>query len=345
MRKKLHIEILRIIAIFLVIFNHTGSIGFQAYTQTNNKKLYVLYLFMAIICKIAVPIFFMISGALLLGRDESIRDLYKKRISRIVFILVIFSLMQYVYIIRDDIHTFSIIAFLKSIYSNPIIIPYWYLYSYLSFLVILPFLRKMVQKMNQTDFIYLFILWICMSFIAPILEKILGIYINDYLKCALLNTNIFFPLVGYYCEYYFENHNKMKILKYLFLFSVVCIFITGLFTWSEVKLTGNIKTQRWLGSFISIPTIFIYLSFKLILEKYTLNESITNILCIVGKCTFGIYLLEERLRSIFLYRFIDLYKQYIGTMGSCLIGITIIIGIGTFIVLIMKRIPILRKIL
>lgn len=300
---------------------------------------------MAIICKIAVPIFFMISGSLLLGREESIRDLYKKRISRIVFVLVIFSLMQYVYIIREDIHTFSIINFLRTIYSNPIIIPYWYLYSYLSFLVILPFLRKMVKKMNQTDFIYLFILWIGMSFIAPIVEKVLGIYMNDYLKCALLNTNIFFPLVGYYCEYYFENYNKRKILKYLFLFSVACIFITGVFTWSEVKMTGDIKTQRWLGSFISVPTIFIYLSFKAILEKYTLNQNITNMLCIIGKCTFGIYLLEERLRSIFLYRFIDFYKQFIGTMTSCLIGITIIIAIGTFIVLIMKRMPILRKIL
>lgn len=65
----------------------------------------------------------------------------------------------------------------------------------------------------------------------------------------------------------------------------------------------------------------------------------------IGGCTFGIYLLEERLRSIFLYRFIDFEKTFIGTMPSCLIGIVFTITIGTIIVLIMKKLPIFRKIL
>ena len=337
---------LRIIAIFLVIFNHTGTVGFQAYTQTNNKKLYVLYLFMAIICKIAVPIFFMISGALLLGREESIIEVYKKRISRIVVVLLLFSLMQYIYLIRDNINTFNILIFLKTIYSSPIITPYWYLYSYLCFLMILPFLRKMVKKMSQTDFIYLFILCIGMSFIIPIVENILGISIDNNLKSVLLNTNIFFPIAGYFCEYCFENYNrKSNVLKYLFLFSILCILITGLFTWNEARITGDIKTQKWLSSFIYVPTIFTYLLFKCIFEKYTINEKIGKILCTIGGCTFGIYLLEERLRSIFLYRFIDFEKTFIGTMPSCLIGIVFTITIGTIIVLIMKKLPIFRKIL
>ena len=345
MTKKIHLEVLRIIAIFLVIFNHTGTVGFQAYTQTNNKILYVCYLFMAIICKIAVPIFFMISGALLIGKEESIIDLYKKRIFRIIVVILLFSLIQYVYLIRNDIFAFNILTFLRKIYNSPIITPYWYLYSYLSFLIILPFLRKMVKNMGQIDFIYLCIIWIVMSFALPIMGNIFDISINNYLKCQLLNTSIFFPIIGYFCENYFDKYNKRKILTYLFLFSLVCIFISGLFTWNEVKITGDAKTQKWLGSFIAIPAVFVYLLFKAILEKYIMNESVNKILCIIGSSTFGIYLLEERLRTMFLFKFISLQELYIGSMTSCLLGIVLLILIGTIIVSIMKSIPIFKQIL
>lgn len=90
-QKKLYIEILRIIAIAFVIFNHTGKNGFQLYSITDNEIMYVIYLTMAVICKIAVPIFFMVSGALLLNKEESIKDLYKRRVSRIVLVILIAS--------------------------------------------------------------------------------------------------------------------------------------------------------------------------------------------------------------------------------------------------------------
>lgn len=79
--KKIHLEILRLIAIYFVIFNHTGVNAYQAYaTKEPGSLLYNIYLIMAIVCKIAVPLFFMISGATLLGKTESIKDLYFKRI-------------------------------------------------------------------------------------------------------------------------------------------------------------------------------------------------------------------------------------------------------------------------
>lgn len=70
---------LRIITIALVLFNHTETNGFQLYAITSNIYLY-LYIFLTIFCKIAVTIFFMISGGVILGKEESLKDLYKKRV-------------------------------------------------------------------------------------------------------------------------------------------------------------------------------------------------------------------------------------------------------------------------
>lgn len=345
MTKKLHIEVLRIIAIFLVIFNHTGTFGFQAYLKTNSGILYIIYLFMAIICKIAVPIFFMISGALLLGKEESISDLYKKRISRILIVLLLFSFLQYIYSIRINIGNFNIIEFLKIIYKSPIVTPYWYLYSYISFLIVLPLLRKMVKNMDKTDYKYLFGIWIVFTFITSIIEKQVGLSINTRLTCMFLKDSIFFPIVGYYCENYFEDYKRKNVLIAIFLFSILCVAISACFTWSEINMTGDLKTQKWLSTFIAVPTIFTYLFVKLIFDKITVNEKTSNLLCTIGGCTFGIYLIEEFLRRLFLYKFINLLKPVVKTMPACLITITLIIIIGSIIILTLKKIPLLKKIL
>ena len=100
------------------------------------------------------PTFFMISGALLLEKDESIGDIYKKRVSRIFAALLIFSLFQYSRQISNNTAPAQLSYFIEHFYTDPIIIPYWFLYQYISFLIILPFLRKMVRRMERRDYIY-----------------------------------------------------------------------------------------------------------------------------------------------------------------------------------------------
>lgn len=71
--KKIYLEILRILAILFVIFNHTGVNGFlifQKYSYTTGQ--FWLYLYISTFVTCAVPVFFMISGALLLSKDEDL---------------------------------------------------------------------------------------------------------------------------------------------------------------------------------------------------------------------------------------------------------------------------------
>ena len=71
--RKSYLDVLRNIAIFMVLFNHTGSKGFAIFTTVAPQSVsYWIYLFGAIFIKIAVPIFFMISGALLLERENEV---------------------------------------------------------------------------------------------------------------------------------------------------------------------------------------------------------------------------------------------------------------------------------
>lgn len=68
--KHLDIELMRILACFFVIYNHTGVQGFYLFSlYDSSSSTYLMGLFLSVFCKFAVPIFFAISGALLLDRD------------------------------------------------------------------------------------------------------------------------------------------------------------------------------------------------------------------------------------------------------------------------------------
>ena len=99
-QKLIYLEVLRIIAIFFVIFNHTGNQGFCLFTQKPVGSIqFWVYMFLSIFCKFAVPLYFTVSGALFLNRDpESLTKLWKKRICRMILVLLVISLFRYMLI-------------------------------------------------------------------------------------------------------------------------------------------------------------------------------------------------------------------------------------------------------
>ena len=90
MKKKYYLEAVRITAVLLVMYNHSAP--FMSFA-TQHGVQYAVSFFRSLVCKAAVPLFYMVSGALLLGKNESFGELARKRILRIVAVIVIFSLL------------------------------------------------------------------------------------------------------------------------------------------------------------------------------------------------------------------------------------------------------------
>ena len=70
MNKKLHIEMLRIIAVVMVVLNHS-DLYYTYYTNTDSVLTFSVSLLLSCICRINVPLFMMITGALLIPKAES----------------------------------------------------------------------------------------------------------------------------------------------------------------------------------------------------------------------------------------------------------------------------------
>ncbi len=191
--KKVYIELMRIIAAWLVIFNHLK--GYLLFIQTTGSKQWI-YIVLSMITRINVPVFFMISGMLLLGRNITYSDIGKK-IGRILIYLITFEILitvaeSYMQYRHMGILTFDLVVFLRSILAGNIYGAgaYWFLYAYIAFLLMLPLLEKIAININAKDISYIIIIhFICFTAL-PIINLVLYFKMLDEI---VLNSYIVFP--------------------------------------------------------------------------------------------------------------------------------------------------------
>ncbi len=206
-KRLIHLDLIKILAIFLVIFNHTSERGFSLFASWPRGSVrYFTYLVPSVFCKVAIFLFFMVSGALLLNRDYSLRDIWTKKIPRIAGALLLVSVLTFVW--REH-GNFSegllpmLRHFFAGLYTGGIDAIFWFLYAYLAFLMALPVLRAIVKAVPAAGYQYIILLYLAFECIGA-LEYLLfrgGHTLSHYLIPSFLFQYIFFyPLMGYYLE-------------------------------------------------------------------------------------------------------------------------------------------------
>lgn len=219
--KKIYFEVIRILACGLVIFNHLN--GYSLYTISGGMKQFV-YMCLTMLTRINVPLFFMISGALLLRKEENITTILKKRILRMVLVLFLFdgiilTIYKLLAIKAGQNYEYTIIRYLYGFLTNKLdgTDAYWYIYAYLGFLFMLPFMQRMAKGFTKTEFIVLFCIHFIVSSLIPMLNiggAILGLQplqlCSDFQVPFAFVKAFFYPIIGYYLEY---NVNVQKIIK------------------------------------------------------------------------------------------------------------------------------------
>lgn len=132
-----------------------------------------------------------------------------KRILRIVIIIIVFSFIYYIrFYLQHPEYGFNLFFFVKLIYSEPFITPYWFLYSYLTFLLILPFLRRLALASTDEEYLYLSILaWA-------------AIFLNG---CAgILMTYLYYIKTGIYDVIFIEKFNLLPAAAVFFIIKYSC---------------------------------------------------------------------------------------------------------------------------
>lgn len=324
--KKVYIELMRIIAAWLVIFNHLK--GYLLFIQTTGSKQWI-YIVLSMITRINVPVFFMISGMLLLGRNITYSDIGKK-IGRILIYLITFEILitvaeSYMQYRHMGILTFDLVVFLRSILAGNIYGAgaYWFLYAYIAFLLMLPLLEKIAININAKDISYIIIIhFICFTAL-PIINLVLyfkmldEIVLNSYivfpfgvLKC------IFYPLIGYYLDKKINIEDLgWKPICLSVVVSCCGIAISGMCTLAEGMYLGR-YSENFTELFDYITAITFFLLIKRIISKGKMSVRTERKIILWGSLTFGIYLIDPVLKVILFNKYISFFRGRIPLISS-----------------------------
>lgn len=352
----IYIELLRILAVFLVVFIHTRSDGFFLFAQYPPASLqYWLYLFVSISVQVAVPIFLAVSGAVLLHRpSEPLRVLWRSRIMKMLAILIVFSLAYHIEEIICYGGTFSMLGFLGRVYSSTAKYHLWFLYLYIGFLIALPILRTLAQRLTPQFFYYIFALDLILNGLLPMAEFILypeSAPLNSNIKVFLLRSPvILYPLLGYFLRHRIRYESLRRIVPRLWVACLLSILISCYMTHYRGIVMGSLSeesSQMFHNSFGLLKCAAVFATMRLLFERKRLSQTTTGIIHSLGRCTFGIYLLHAFFMGQYL--FIPMHRHLNSALGlhpllsTTLTCLTIFL-LSYLITLILSQIPLLKKI-
>lgn len=340
-------DILRIFACFMVIINHTNSVIFNNFFPSLSGQASLVLFF---ISKTAVPIFFMISGALLLGKRDSYKTAYGKRAFRIAADIIVFSVATTLVFNK----TFSVLdlEFFTSLINEPYITPFWYLYSYFALMLMLPFLQKLVSAMSKKDFaVLLAILFFFQSIMSFISYLEILPSPSNFLMRNLFSGEMLYFFLGYFICRILPDYINTVVKKRIALTISAVMFLGGIiFCWyrTSMEFYENGKFSLSLDNIYGLPIVLcssgLFIFVFLLLKNVSLSGWFAKLLTIVSNATFGIYLTHYIIIKE-ASPILEILKSNMNDFIAILIMDAAVFVIGAIGITVLRMIPVIKKLL
>lgn len=341
-------DVMRLVCAFLVIVNHTNSAVFKMTTPANGSWwLSILWYY---ISKIAVPIFVMISGACLLPRQDS----YRKHGARILRMLIVLLVFSYGFFLYDawKLHGIwprmtDLKAFFSMVWTAQCGDAFWYLYFYIALIAMLPLLQRMVLSMKKADYLYLIgmcwifgAVWPLVTHYAPALE------ITRYFDVPLFSIYI-----GLFFAGHFIHQSKPTTRKHMLWAGAALVVSLGI----SVALTrleysfGTAKywfmDDRMHPSATTTASAVAAVILARGLFRRDWSPRAQKALSVLAGCSFGIYLLEEVVIYLTENPIYVPLCSHMPAICAVLLWEAAVFLISLVLTLVLKRIPLIRKLI
>ena len=335
--KSINISLLRIIATLAVIFIHTNN------TLANNSILFGLTEYQQVVFNCAytlanwaVPVFFMITGALLLNPNKTItiKDCVFKYLRRILLAIVIFGIpfsCIEIFMETRTVNFMLIINSIKNVISGNTWGHLWYLYELIGIYLILPFVKYVTDKITRNEYRYLLLL----LFVVNIVIKCFGLNSMIALNIPVSGYSVFYLILG---QYLYRFNDEIRIKKGIRYTSFILIFAAII----VVNIIYKKHGIDYLGYGSPLVALQASIIFGEIINR-ELQEKRKSIIWKIDRLCFGTYLIHP-VYTNFMYKFLRFtplsFGDYFGGIIICFL-IFVILGFATSYV--MNKIKILRK--
>ena len=300
--------------------------------------------------RIGIPLFFAVSGALLLTRKHDVKSFLEKRFKRVflpfAFWIIVYMVLgvviwQYKFTLQ---YVFEI-----TFGAHQLCELFWFIWSLMGVYLLIPVLSSFIREYGEFGSRYLIIITLSLSLLVS-----LGFFNDSHIQHDFRVIFNFFSVLGYFIlGSYVHNHKfkysdrKMFLIGVLmFIFGITGHFLKiyykglGGFGLTPIDLFDIVVVMESMGVFIA----FKYANVKMISDKIKpiRDQTLGKIIVTFSSCSFGIY---------FSHYIIMLYLQSFEIVRSWtyknifvyfpLLAV-IIIGISWALIYTMSKIPLLK---
>ncbi len=310
-----YIDILRILSMLSVVFLHTAAGSLRG---NLGSPLWHVANVMTTLMSSSVPIFFMISGAMLLSSEktQSVEYTYKKRLPKAFIPFVVWSLVAIAYyglmgfLSTGQINWMDAASKLKNIASQPTTVHLWFMYALIPLYMLSPLLKKLVDALSKGLMRYLLVLWLIFSSLAPTLSALLPKPFNaPFTFHSQFNLNFLTGYLGYFILGYVLFQNQKPLSKGLLTLTILIdTALISLGTWYMTLTTGQYSEvfKSYSKIFTLILSVALFLLVKELLRNRPLSRAASFWVNLLSSASFGIYLLHNLLVS-FISRWFKLW--------------------------------------
>ncbi len=154
------VDLVRVTAMFLVVTIHVSGQLTNVWGQIPDDQWMIANMYGSI-ARISVPLFFMVSGYLLLPRSESLGSFYTKRMPKVVIPFVAWSVIYLSWMCGSQPGTCTPDSLRPYLLLQRSYFHLWFLYSLISIYFIFPVLRLMIRPETDKKVLwYLIGLWL-----------------------------------------------------------------------------------------------------------------------------------------------------------------------------------------
>lgn len=338
----MYIDLLRILSIVAVIVLHITA---SLLTRTNDfttTSWWVSNVFNSI-CRFAVPVFFMISGAMILRIEvKSYKGFYKKRILPLIIPLLTWSLIygyyKEYYILKSQMSAYEfILDFGKKLVTDGNYVHLWFLYAIIAIYMTVPLIGKLVRSCSEKDLRYFLILWFIVSILYRLVSDIFLRLTDQHLYVPSMNIPFFMGNLGYFVlGYYLFNVELRPIIKHtLFNLGILSFFLTPILTY-VVSSYGGVLDEMFYGnysitSFLMAIGVFLFFKEKDTMISRKTNYKVKKVIGSVSTASFSIYLIHLLVDTM-VSRDVAIDATFLETTLSLLFNIVAIFSISYIVV-------------
>ena len=342
------VDLIRCIAIVLIILVHTSGFPYQFYNP-NISGIDIANWFGTnvydAIGMLGLPLFVMLSGALLLTpdkADEPLRVFYKKRLDRIALPFIFWTIVYFIF-------SFTIIGKPLSLYNveqgllGGSHYHLWYLYVLMGLYAVTPIMRVLVKHLNRRLFSYLLILWFAGTVITPFIHTFTTFNFNPVMF-------VFFDWIGYFLlGIYLLSANFSR--KIGITVAVLGLLGTVVGDWIVTATAGQ-QFTGYFHNYMSATTILASAAvFSLLLSatptRLQSQGKISRVMHWVSQNTMGIYLIHIIVLVALTYRVFGIFLNSLTYLPLIDVPIytALVFVISAALVFALKKIPYVKKLI